>query len=196
VLKKLILGLLKLNLNHIFYRVRYINAENLKLVDKAVICPNHSSNADPFWIYFKVPNLWIMAKAELFENKLVGAVLSKFNVFPIHRGKKDAKSLIHSINVIEENEHSRLLIFPEGTRIKRNKERGRAKVGPAFVASEAGVSVYITKNPKIFSRVYVIFGKPIEVSKDLYKDKENLQEFSDMLLDEIYKLKEKIPSKK
>ena len=199
MLKKGFLGWLKLNMNYLFFRVKYINEENLELIDKAVVCPNHSHAFDPFWVYFKVPNTWIMAKAELFKNKLMKFLLVTYNCFPIERGKKDARSLVHAIKAIEDHEHSRLLIFPEGTRIKKDKERGRAKVGPVFIASKAGVPllpVYIKKNPKIFSKVYVVFGKPIELPEDVHKDKEKMQEYSDMLLDEIYKLKEQIPTNK
>ena len=56
--------------------------------------------------------------------------------------------------------------------------------------------VYIKKNPRIFSKVYVVFGKPIKLPEDVHKDKEKMQEYSDMLLDEIYKLKDEIPIKK
>ena len=92
-----------------------------------------------------------------------------------------------------------MLIFPEGTRIKKDKERGRAKVGPVYIASKAGVPllpVYIKKNPHVFSKVYVVFGKPIELPEDIHKDKDKMQEYADMLLDEIYKLKDEIPTKK
>ena len=56
MLKKGFLGWLKLNMNYLFFRVKYINEDNLKLIDKAVVCPNHSHAFDPFWVYFKVPN--------------------------------------------------------------------------------------------------------------------------------------------
>ena len=56
--------------------------------------------------------------------------------------------------------------------------------------------VYIKKNPHVFSKVYVVFGKPIELPEDIHKDKDKMQEYADMLLDEIYKLKDEIPTKK
>ena len=87
-----------------------------------------------------------------------------------------------------------MLIFPEGTRIKKDKERGRAKIGPAYIAAKAGVPivpVYITKNPRLFSSPKVIFGEPIEVPQDIIDDKKKMQDFSNELLDKIYNLKEK-----
>ena len=134
-----------------------------------------------------------MAKAELFKNKLMAKIYKAYNVFPIKRGQKDAGSLLHSINVIQEHDNAKLLIFPEGTRIKKGKERGRAKVGPVFIASKANVPiipVHITKNPKLFSRVTVVFGEPIDVPNNIHEDKKEMQNYSDMLLDKIYELKD------
>lgn len=194
MLKKGFLGLLKFLFSHLLFRVKYKGLENIDNIGKCVVCPNHSIIFDPFWVYFKSKDMWIMAKAELFKNKIMAALLKAYNVFPIKRGQKDASSLLHSINVIESNENAKLLIFPEGTRIKKEKSRGRAKVGPVFIASKAGVPilpVYITKNPKLFSKVTVIFGEPIEVPENIHEDKTKMQEYSDLLLDKIYELKDK-----
>lgn len=193
MLKKGFIGLLKFLFTHLLFRIKYVNAENLNKLEKAVVCPNHSCIFDPFWVYFKTDNMWIMAKAELFKNKLLAKLLKAYNVFPIKRGQKDASSLMHSINVIENNDNAKLLIFPEGTRIKKGKERGRAKVGPVYIASKAGVPiipVHITKNPKLFSRVTVVVGEPIELPENVAESKEEMQKYSDLLLDKIYELEE------
>ena len=193
MIKKGFLGLLKFLFSHLLFRVKYVNLENMNKIEKGVVCPNHSCIFDPFWVYFKVENMWIMAKAELFKNKILAKIYKAYNVFPIKRGQKDASSLLHSINVIEENDKAKLLIFPEGTRIKKDKERGRAKVGPVFIASKANVPiipVHITKNPKLFSRVTVVFGEPIDVPNNIHEDKKEMQNYSDMLLDKIYELKQ------
>lgn len=189
--KKLLVGPANFFFGHIFYRVKYYGLENLEGVDKCLLCPNHSNTFEPVWVYCKVPNTSIMAKAELFKNKLIAKLLRKYDVFPIQRGKKDAKSLIHAIKVVKDNDHSKLLIFPEGTRIKKDKERGKAKYGPAYIAAKAGVPIvpiYITKNAKFFSSPKVVFGKPIEVPSSVLEDKVELQAFSDKMLDTIYDL--------
>lgn len=191
ILKSGFLGFLNLMLGHVLFRVKYVNLEKIQNVDKCVICPNHSHSFDPFWIKFKVDNLWIMAKAELFKNKIMAALLKAYNVFPIKRGQKDASSLLHSINAIENNEHAKLLIFIEGTRIKKDKQRGKAKFGSTYIASKAGVPivpVHITKNPKLFSKVTVIFGDPIVLPENLSENKTELQKYSDIILDKIYDL--------
>lgn len=193
--KKIPLAILNFFMCHVFYHVKYYNLDKLNSNKKCIVCPNHSSAADPFWIYFKAEDMWIMAKKELFDNKIVGWVLKQYNVFPINRGKKDAKSLIHAINFLNEKENAKLLIFPEGTRIKKDKERGVAKVGPVFIASKSNVNivpVYITKNPRLFSRVNVVFGDVIDIPTSIDKDKEELRKYSNMLLDKIYSLKDEI----
>lgn len=194
MLKKGFLGLLKFLFSHFLFRVRYIGLENIDNAGKCVVCPNHSTIFDPFWVYFKSKDMWIMAKAELFKNKIMAALLKAYNVFPIKRGQRDASSLLHSINVIENNDNAKLLIFPEGTRIKKDKERGRAKVGPVYIASKAGVPiipVHITKNPKLFSKVTVVFGEPIVLPENVHDTKEEMQKYSDIVLDKIYELKVK-----
>jgi len=194
MLKKGFLGLLKFLFSHFLFRVKYYGLENIDNAGKCVVCPNHSTIFDPFWVYFKSKDMWIMAKAELFKNKIMASLLKAYNVFPIKRGQRDASSLLHSINVIENNDNAKLLIFPEGTRIKKDKERGRAKVGPVYIASKAGVPiipVHITQNPKLFSKVVVVFGEPIVLPKNVHDTKEEMQKYSDIVLDKIYELKQK-----
>lgn len=194
MIKKGFLNFLKFFCCHVFFRVKYINYEKLQKIKKCVVCPNHSTAFDPFWVYFKTDNMWIMAKNELFKNKILAKIFTAYNVYPIKRGQKDAGSLMHSINILEKNDKARLLIFPEGTRIHKDKERGRAKVGPMFIASKAQVPivpVYITKNPRLFSKVTVTFGDPMDIPINIYEDKKELQRYSDILLDNIYNLNDK-----
>lgn len=175
----------------IVYRVKYINKENEERLDKCIICPNHSNSIEPAWIYAKTKNISIMAKAELFKNKILGSIYSFFEVFPIHRGEKDVRSLLYSINLFKNIQKRKLLIFPEGHRIPKGVERGEAKSGPAFIAYKANVPivpVYITKNARVFSKVNIVYGKPIYVTEEIIKDKEKLNKFSNDLLDAIYDL--------
>lgn len=196
--KKIIVVLADFFIGHVFYRVKYIDLDKMKNVGRCVVCSNHSNAMDPVWIYPRFKNMWVMAKAELFKNKLLAKLFFKFNIFPIRRGERDARSLLHAINILKNNDDAKLLIFPEGTRIKRDKERGRAKSGAVFIASKAElpiVPVYITKNPKMFHKVYVVFGDPIEIPKDIAEEKKIITELSEKVIDECYLLKDKIPAK-
>lgn len=191
---KVVKAIINVLICHFLYRVRYIDKENEEKLDKCIICPNHSNTLEPLWIYAKTDNLWIMAKAELFKYKFFGWLFRKCNVFPIRRGQKDVKSIMHAINVLEKGDKRKLLIFPEGKRIKKDKERGVAKIGAAYIASKTEVPiipVYLTKNARLFSKVYVIYGEPMYITKDIAEDKEKLNEFAKKVLNEAYNLKEK-----
>ncbi|MEG0873062.1 MAG: lysophospholipid acyltransferase family protein [Clostridia bacterium] len=190
---KFVKGLINILLCKFLYRVEYINKEQEENCSRCIICANHSNIFEPTWIYAKTNNLYIMAKAELFKNKIIAKIFNYFGVFPIHRGKKDVRSLLHSINLFKNQEKVKLLIFPEGTRIGKTSKKGNAKVGPLYIAYKACVPivpVYITKNVPLFAHVKIIYGEPITITKDIAADKEKLSEFSNNILEKIYSLKD------
>ena len=191
IIKRIVRAVVNFVFTHILYRVKYFNLENLNKFDKCLICPNHSDKFDPCFIYAKTNDLCIMAKAELFENKILGAIFSFFDVFPIRRGQHDTKSLLHAIKLFKKVDKRKLLIYIEGERMKKDEPRGTAKAGPVFIAAEAGVPivpVYVTKNPKKFSKMKVTFGDAIYIDKSKIKDKEYVKSQSQNLLDTIYSL--------
>jgi 1-acyl-sn-glycerol-3-phosphate acyltransferase len=57
-----------------------------------------------------------VAKAELFQNPLFGAMLSRYNAIPIHRGPKARRGLHGAEDVLGRG--GAVVIFPEGTRSK------------------------------------------------------------------------------
>lgn len=177
------------------YNVKIHNKENVKKLDKCIICANHSNKDEPAWLYAYNNNLCIMAKAELFENKFMAFLYKCFGIFPIRRGEKDVKSIIHAINLFKNVKKRKLLIFPEGERLTKEEEKGDAKVGPAYIAAKAKVPIvptYITKNVEKHAKVDIIYGEPIYVPEEIIKDKKKLKEFSDRLLDTIYQLKNEV----
>lgn len=197
IIKKVVKFFVNLYFTHFLYRVKYFNLDKLNKFDKCLVCPNHSDKFDPCFIYAKTNNLCIMAKAELFKNKLVGGLFRFFDVFPIRRGEHDTKSLLHAIKLFKNVEKRKLLIYIEGERMGKNVERGTAKVGPVFIAAEANVPIvpaYVTKNPKKFSKMTVTFGDAIYIDKSKIRDKEYVKEQSDYLLNTIYDLNPNVKS--
>ena len=195
IIQRFVKGFIKIFLCKVFYRVHYHGLENIKNLDKCVICPNHSNTVEPAWIFAITDDLCIMAKAELFEKKFWNKIFSYFDVFPIRRGKHDIKSLMYAINLFKNVEKRKLLVFPEGERLKKEIDRLPAKIGPAYIAYKADipiVPVYITKNAKIFGRVDIIFDIPVKVPENIGKDKEKIKQFANDMMDNIYKLKEKV----
>ncbi|MCX8074617.1 MAG: 1-acyl-sn-glycerol-3-phosphate acyltransferase [Clostridia bacterium] len=190
----LVKKILYLVLSKIYYNVKHISKENEENLDRCIICANHTSAVDSIYIYSVTKNLSIMAKSELFKYKIIGNIFKYFGIFPIRRGKKDASSLLHAINLFESGNKIKLLIFPEGTRVKSG-EHLSPKVGPAYVAVKANVPivpVYISNDRRPFSKIKIIYGKPVYLDRSRNKDKVYLQSFSDELLNKIYSLKDEI----
>jgi len=100
-----------------------------------ILVANHVTDFDVFPIQFALPRpIFLMGKAELFENPLMGFLLRNLSGFPVKRGEKDQWAMRHAAKVL--NHGQTLGMFPEGT---RSKGRGLAvaKTGSARLAIEA-----------------------------------------------------------
>ncbi|HJJ12431.1 MAG: lysophospholipid acyltransferase family protein [Clostridia bacterium] len=184
--------LVKIVCCNIIYRVKYIGIEKIDNNKKYVICPNHSNILDPTFIFPIVDNLSIMAKSEIFKNKLVAKILKRYRVFPVNRKERDVKSTLHAIECLNLENNSKLLIFPEGGIIKDSKEiRKKVKNGAVYISAESGVEIlpiFITRRPHIFQKVYVIIGNSINIPKEIKHDKEKIKEYSTKVINNIYDL--------
>lgn len=178
---------------HFLFRVSYDGLENLELYPKYLVCPNHSNIFDPFFIYPKTSNLYIMAKSELFGHKLFGKLLKRYNVFPVNRNTKDPGSLLYSMEIFKTDTPTQLLIFTEGGVVKYEKDIGKkVKNGATFISANLDIPIipaYITRRPRLFSKVHVTFGKPIFNNKEILKNKSDLRSASMELVNKIYSLK-------
>ncbi len=176
----------------LLYKVEFIGLKNIDLKKTYVYVANHVSSIDGIWIWSKISNLAIMAKAELFKFKPLGWFLKKVGVFPIERGKKDYSHVYHAVNAIKEN--NSLLIFPEGTR--KAKLKGiKAKNGAVYIAGTTNVEVvpiHISESVRLFGKIKVIFGSPIklDITKENIKDKELLQKETNKVMQIVYSLED------
>lgn len=127
-----------------------------------VICPNHSSMGDPFYVAFafgKMP-MRAMAKIEVMRIPFVGWILGKAGVFGVDRDKADVKAVKTALKALKNG--NKLLLFPEGTRV-RDGQSVEAKTGAAMFATRTGVPllpVYIPRKKKWFGRNTVVIGQP------------------------------------
>ena len=88
---------------NILHPVTVIGRENLP-EHGAMLCPNHNSNWDPVLVALKVPvnyRLHIMAKKELFCNKVFDWVLRKLGAFPVDRGEGDIEAVKNALKAIK-----------------------------------------------------------------------------------------------
>ena len=110
----------------------------------------------------KVPvnyRLHIMAKKELFCNKIFDWVLRKLGAFPVDRGEGDIEAVKTALKAIKSGDN--LLIFPEGTRVEQEGALP-AKGGVAVIGIRSGaqfVPVYVEGNKRLFRRTRIIFGQ-------------------------------------
>ena len=163
----------------ILHPVTIIGRENLP-EHGALLCPNHNSNWDPVLVALKVPvnyRLHIMAKKELFCNKVFDWVLRKLGAFPVDRGEGDIEAVKTALKAIKSGDN--LLIFPEGTR-NENQELTRLlpfHEGSLKIAQKSGcpvIPVAITGTAEIFeqhlpfvkpSHVCIRYGEPIYIKE-------------------------------
>ena len=126
-----------------------------------VLCANHSGFADPLWVFqlLGVRILpWTMAKKSIMDKPVFGRFLRTFRAFPVDRDNVDLPAIKKSLSVLKNGE--KLLIFPEGTRVKNGK-KSEPKSGAVLLAQRAGVPlvpVYITHGRKPFRPIKVVMG--------------------------------------
>ena len=101
---------------------------------RVVVAGNHSSNADSVMVLMSMP--WdgktrIIGKKELFKLKIMNWFLRKMGAFPVDRGEADIDAVKECLSTLKND--GRLLIFPEGTRVK---EDAVAAKPPIIMADE------------------------------------------------------------
>ena len=155
----------------------------------AVICPNHTTAGDPFYVVFafgyKRP-MRAMAKVQIMRVPFIGWILGKAGVFGVDRDTTDLKAVRTSMKFLKEGD--KLLMFPEGTRV-HDGEDVQAKVGAALFATRAGVPllpVYIQRKKRRFRRNTVVIGEPYYPEYQGRKPStEELQEIAQELMDRV-----------
>ena len=158
----------------------------------ALLCPNHNSNWDPVLVALKVPinyRLHIMAKEELFCNRLFDWALRKLGAFPVNRGEGDIEAVKNAMKAIKSGDN--LLVFPEGTRVAHEGDLP-AKGGVAVIGVRTGalfVPVFVEGNKRPFRRIRIVFGqayRPAVTSRR--PSAEEIQAIADEVLRRAYDL--------
>ncbi len=148
--------------------IRVEGKENLRAPKGgSVLIANHTSNWDPIILGFSVKHTPVryLSKVELGKNGIIRFFLKHLHVIPIDRGKGDLFAVKTAIRAAKEG--GMVGVFPEGTRSKDGSvlEFGE---GAALIALRAEVPVvpaYIKGGYKLFHRVRVIAGEPIDLRK-------------------------------
>jgi len=176
---------------HIIFKIRVEGKENIPREGSLVLCANHHSNWDPLVIasVFSRKISW-MGKKELFENKLLSYFLTKLQVFPVDRQVSDIGAVKKALRILKDKKV--LGIFPEGTRVK-GFDKENAKAGVALLTLKSNslvIPVYTRGTYKLFSKIDIIIGKPIDYKK-IYPGKLDMDQYeiiSQDILAKIYSL--------
>ena len=104
-----------------------------------LVVSNHMTNLDALMIgmCFK-RELHFMAKIELFNNPILGWIITQLRAFPVNRGEADRAALRHAEGLLHDGRV--VAIFPEG---RRSKDGGvqQSKGGIALLARRANVPI-------------------------------------------------------
>ncbi len=145
------------------YPARVDGLENIPAEGGFIMCCNHVSARDPFYLAIPVKARYFhfMAKAELFRRKPLSTFVTALGGFPVDRGHNDLNAVRTALKLISEG-HG-LALFPQGTRSKENR-RTPMLSGVSMIALRSGAPVipaYIGGPYRPFHRVQVSFGKPV-----------------------------------
>ena len=190
--KKFVRRIVKIILStlyHIAYRVK-ISGEIPK-EGAYILCANHINYLDAAAIVlFNKRKVNFVAKEDLFTHGILMWLGHLFDAIPIKRDMQDIEAMKRCLKVLKNEEL--LGIFPEGTR-KGMEKNMKAKNGAAYMAIKSNVKVIpvgIHGTFKPFSKVYINYGEPIDLSE--YKNhKDKLDEATDKIMDNIVMLTKK-----
>ncbi len=123
----------------LLFGIRVHGSENLQFAESFFFASNHISYYDPPLVGSTFQReLWIVAKKELFQNRVIGWFLRKVNAIPIDR-EGFTRSTLKTIDKAFEAGDS-LLMFPEGTRSKTGRLK-EFKPGIGMIAYRSGKSI-------------------------------------------------------
>ncbi len=174
----------------LFYRIKIVGRENVPQ-GSAVMCANHSAMSDPLFMCLAcgIRENWLfMAKAELLKVPVLGWLLKKLGVISVNRGATDISTIRDAIDALKNGK--KVMIFPQGTRVREGEDDVAAKTGAAMIASRAKaplVPVYISTNKKLFGRVIISIGKPVS-SESEEKGQAKYKKLIGDVFDEISRL--------
>jgi len=184
------------------WRFRLEGLENVPASGGAILCPNHTSVLDSFFVPALLPRrVSYVGKAEYMDDWKTRRLFPALGMIPIDREGGDAgeRALATAQRLLEQGQL--FGIYPEGTR-SRDGRLYRGHTGPARLALRTGapiIPIGITgardvmppdaKLPRLRLPVTIRFGSPIEV--DRYRERANDRLVLRQIIDEVmYEIRE------
>jgi 1-acyl-sn-glycerol-3-phosphate acyltransferase len=177
----------------LIYRVWSIGTRNIPTSGPVILAPNHFSNMDHFFIaVYLRRQVSFMAKSQLFGNPAGDFIFYHGGVFPVRRGHHDQEGFKTAHTILDRN--GTVLIYAEGGR-SRTKGLGEPKPGVGRLALESGVpvvpvAIHGSKGVRSwkrlrFPKVTVQFGEPITFDAVERPTREQQQEASERIFDDV-----------
>lgn len=175
----------------ILYRFEATGISNLPKSGPVVLCSNHKSLIDPVTLGIGAPRkIHYMAKEELFRIPLFNPLIRALGAFPVKRGGVSKEAIRTAIRVLEEDKV--MGIFPEGTRKgERIDGVGMGKRGAITIATRSGaaiVPVAIVGDYRLFRKLIMVCGAPLDLSAYLVKGSEDWEAATEVLMSSIREL--------
>jgi len=202
----------------VFNRIKVIGKENIPQEKNTLLLSNHQSMIDSFLVgmcafYPKVlfkPHLlpWNPAAEEnFFRNPILAWFSYNWKCIPIKKGRKDVGAIYKMATCLKKGP---MTLFPEGTRSRDGsigKFRGGAgllvletqpKVVPVYIDGMNEVLPIKTILPRIFKKIYVYYGKPMDLSNYYQgaKAPEAAREIMDKVRDQMRIMRSEIQERK
>ncbi len=169
----------------VFLGLKKEGIEKIPQKGPVIVASNHISNWDPIMVGISLTRpVHFMAKVELFNNKILGKLLTALHAFPVKRGAADRKAIRQALELLEEGKV--LGIFPEGAR-KKVLPDAQVQNGVALLALKSGAPIIpiacigTDKDFPLgwFRPLLVKVGDPVNL------DKHKGQKISSALLEEV-----------
>ena len=166
----------------VIYFIRFEGMENLPKDRCVIMMGNHQHIFDPLALALcaRDREIHFMGKKELWNNKLLGWLFTRVHGFPVDRGNMDMAAIRTAMQVLDDGET--LGIFPEGTRSKTGHMLPILSGAPmmALRSKRDVVPVYIDGNYKLFRKITVRVGKPIEMEdlRAMRVNKDSIEELT------------------
>jgi 1-acyl-sn-glycerol-3-phosphate acyltransferase len=203
---------------HFLNRTTVIGKENVPRRPNTLLLCNHQTMIDSFLVglcayypaSFLRPSLipWNPAAEEnFFRTRILAWLADNWKCIPIRRGRKDVGAIFRMAEALRT---SPMTLFPEGTR-SRDGSVGRARGGAGLLILETrptvipvcidGMDKVLPVGsilPRFFKRVYVMYGRPLDLSEfyGRQKSKEVAQAIMDRVMEAIRELCEEIQRRK
>lgn len=169
------------------WKIKITGQEHIPADGGAIICPNHTSVLDSFFLPVCLPRrITYVGKAEYMDDWKTRKLFPALGMIPIDRsgGNASERALNTAQKLIEDGEL--FGIYPEGTR-SRDGVLYRGHTGPARLALRTGAPIVPVgirgardvmppdaKFPKLFKPVEVRFGRPVDPARYSNRDSDHL----------------------